>query len=404
MRPRLIIRLENDTDALVRWMAVDAQGAAEGDVRRSDLADAAAAAAGRQVVALVPGADCLLLGARIPTQSRQRLARAVPYALEDQLTEDVENLHFAVGERDAAGRLWVAVVARERMNAWLDALSDAGLDPEQIYPETLALPKSGHAWTVLAEPDRFLVRTGAEAGFAGDPGNLSPLLEAALTEAGDEAPERLLVYEAEGHRAELPDVAPEVERHTVDDATALLAENLSPRRAINLRTGPFARTRALQAQWRRWRVAAVMLAALVVVGTGRAWFENWSLQAESDQLREQINEAYLSAFPGRAPTYPRRQMEQRLAALRSGGDADAAGFLPLINRIAPVIKEGEGVDLSALSYRGDSLQLEFYTANLQQVDRLKQALSRLEGIQVEVRSAQSDGDRVQGRLQITVGS
>ena len=38
-----------------------------------------------------------LLADRSQTAGRQKLLRAVPYAMEEQLSDDIENLHFALG-------------------------------------------------------------------------------------------------------------------------------------------------------------------------------------------------------------------------------------------------------------------------------------------------------------------
>ena len=87
------------------------------------LKDAAAMAVGKQVIVLVPGTDVILTSVTVPTRNRNRMAAAVPYLLEEQLAADVDESHFALGERDAEGRVAVAVVSRARMDAWLAALA-----------------------------------------------------------------------------------------------------------------------------------------------------------------------------------------------------------------------------------------------------------------------------------------
>jgi len=401
MRPRLIVRLSANPESPLSWVALDAQGRAEGPTVAGDAEDLATAARGRQLLGLADGRDVLIVSTRIPTQSRARLSRAIPFALEDQLTEDIDDLHFAPGDRDAAGRLWVAVVARTRMAAWLDATVDAGT-VDQIHPETLALPRHDGAWTVLLAADRFLVRTGPEAGFAGDPGNLEALLEAALEEAGDEAPGRVVVYRPSGLLPQLPETGPTVEFRDVTDATALLAENLDPRHTIPLRVGRFARNNQATAQWRRWRPALALAAALLLLATGRASVEQWRLTQQRDALEQQLVAAFHSAFPGSdiPPGQLRTVMESRLRHLRQGGNAHDSGFLAMLNRVAPVVADTASVSLSALSFRGDTLELELYADSLQTLDHVKRQLAAAGKLDVQVRSAKTDGDRVQGRLLI----
>src|SRR5690625_1998429 len=192
MRARTIIRLGSEPDRPVQWLSLDAEGHPQGPVHSGALADAAEATGGRPAIALLPGFDVLLLSARIPTQSRQKQMRALPFVLEDQLAEDVEDLHFVPGARED-GALSVAVIDKARLREWLDACKSAGIALTQIQPETLALPRGADEWTVLIEDASFLVRTGTHAGFAGARANLLPLLEAALAEA-EQPPTGLRVF------------------------------------------------------------------------------------------------------------------------------------------------------------------------------------------------------------------
>lgn len=401
MRPRIVIRLNSDPQGTVHWVLLDAVGAIESHPESGSLEAAATAARGRQVIALAPTVDVALLSAHIPTQSRQRTQRAVPYALEDQLADDVDRLHFALGQRDGSGRLAVAVVTLEQMGGWLDELTAVGLDVEQIYPEALALPLEDNAWTVLIEGDAFAVRTARQGGFAGDLDNLPVLLQAALTEAGDAAPPKLLVYSAEAPVA-LVEPALEIENRPLDNTTALLATALREKDAIGLRSGPFVRRRSGGGgliNWRRWQLAASLLIAWALISTGVALLQQWRLERQSAQLQAEIEQVYRSAFPGATRVVnPRTQMESRLQTLRKqGGDS---GLLTLLQKIGPILTAEPGVELTALSYRNGDLDIELYARTLQSLDQLTQRLGGLGGIKVELRGATTQGERVQGRLRI----
>ncbi|MBA1149366.1 type II secretion system protein GspL, partial [Ectothiorhodospiraceae bacterium WFHF3C12] len=357
---------------------------------------------GRRVVALACGPDVLLTSAMVPTQSKQRLARAVPYALEDQLAEDVEDLHFATGQMGEEGRLAVAVVDRALMDGWVEALAEAGLDADQVYPEQLAVPLETDSWAVVVDGERFLLRYGAQGGLAGDAANLADMLEACLLEAEDAQPAKIVVHDYSGH-ATLPNVEPAVEHRAVDseDATALLATSLDERRAIPMLVGEYAKSSGWRAHWQRWRAVAVLAALWVVLSTGQAYIEQWQLREEAAQLEQQIIATYRQAFPDADRVIdPRGQMESRLAAMRNQGQGGGQGVLPLLAKVGPVLRGESGLQLTALSYRGGDLDLELYAESLQSIDQLKQRLGRLEGVSVEVRSAKAEGERVQGRLRI----
>ncbi len=82
-------------------------------LRSGPLEQAAQRAAGRHVCVLVPGTDVLLTEPELPAKAGAKLQQIVPYALEEQLAEDIDDLHFAIGKRSGdAPTTPVAVVAR----------------------------------------------------------------------------------------------------------------------------------------------------------------------------------------------------------------------------------------------------------------------------------------------------
>src|SRR5450755_1448661 len=94
-------------------MVVDSRGTPIEAPSSGALANAVAAAAGRHVCVLVPGTDVLLLEPEVPARAGTKLAQIVPCALEEQLADDIDDLHFAIGRRSADSlRTQVAVVAR----------------------------------------------------------------------------------------------------------------------------------------------------------------------------------------------------------------------------------------------------------------------------------------------------
>jgi general secretion pathway protein L len=67
----------------------------------------------------------------------------VPYALEEHLAADIEELHFAIGKRAGDSlRAPVAVVARALLQEWLTTLRAAGLEPSAIYADSDLLPEN----------------------------------------------------------------------------------------------------------------------------------------------------------------------------------------------------------------------------------------------------------------------
>ena len=76
----------------MEWILVDSDGTQLSDPCSGTLVDASIAADDRSVIALVPAADVLLTNVHIPARSSTKIRKALPFALEEDLAEDIERL------------------------------------------------------------------------------------------------------------------------------------------------------------------------------------------------------------------------------------------------------------------------------------------------------------------------
>jgi general secretion pathway protein L len=370
------------------------------------LAQAAPNAAGRQVVVVVPGVDVVLSQVAVPTRNRGRMAAAVPFLLEEQLAADVEESHFALGERDAAGTLAVAIVDRARMDEWLTRLREAGVQPDRMIPDPLLLPYETGEWSLLFEADGVLVRNAPQGGLGIDAANAGFMLQRALAES-EVKPERLRVWLAEGvPAAVLPDdlgIGISHETLRVPPLLFMAAQAHDPH-VIDLLQGPYSRRERLGRLWRPWRPVAALLAVWVVLQFGMEIVHYRQLSDEQARLREDVAKIYLQTFPDAkrvVPGHERDQMEQRLKVLRGGG-GDAGEFIGLLGAVSAPAALGS-VSIDHLSYKAGEIDLDLSIADLQRLDQLKERLADATHMNVEIQSATTRDNGVDARLQIKGG-
>jgi general secretion pathway protein L len=400
MRNTLLIRVGQGEDGGCEWLPLDDAGQPVGRVRSGDLAAAAAEANGRRIVVLVPGIDCLLTQATIPGRNRQKLLRAVPYALEEQLIEDVENSHFSLGPALPGGVYPVVVIATRRIEAILDACRSAGLDVYQLVPDLLAVPCTGDAVCVLIDGDMAMVRTGAYSGFVVETENLGLLLGG--QQQPEDSPARPVTIQMPAG-AVLPDLgAPaagaEITRY--DGSALMLFSQGLDGGFIDLLQGPYSRNQEWGKLWRPWRTTAALLLTGVLLSNILTGVDYFRLRGERDDLNARMQAIFMESFPGaRRVVDPRVQMQQQLEQLQRRAGSSAQ-FLVLLARSADVLRTAKDIEISGASYRAGRLDVDLTAANLQVLDQLKQSLSA-HGLAVEIQSAAADaGQRVKSRLRI----
>lgn len=401
MPETLLIRL-GEQSADVEYLRLNEAGAPVGAVRRGPLTVAAVEANGRRVVVLVPTADVLLTQAAVPTGNRQRVRKAVPFALEEQLADDVDSQHFALGPRDADGQWAVAVVARARMDDWSARLHEAGILPDRLIPEALLLPLQPGASSLLLEADELLLRDTPWSAQTVVAAALPALLE--LLTARNAAGVDVNVWHCGGDLpAWLEPVSAKIEA-CPDGALTLFARQLVQplQEVIDLLQGEYSRKEQYGKLWRPWRAAAALLVAGIVLAGIQHVLALRSLKAESAALRAQIAQTYTQAFPGGRVVDPRAQMEQQLKSLRAQRGAGDDDFLALFAQLGGAFAATPGLELTGVNFREGYLDLELTAGDIQTLEKLKQQLAEQGRLTVDIQSATTGADqRVQGRLRVT---
>lgn len=376
-----------------------------GEIARGPLSAMPAAGESDEVVVFVPAGDVLLATTTLPRQSRQRLQRAVPYALEEQFVDDVESLHVALGNQQGDGRVHAAVVAEEKMQAWLEELQGAGISPAVMMPENLALPRVNGDWSALCMPDgTCTVRSGEQTGFTCERENLAVLAPRHQAEQPVTA-QRVTVTNCTGEDADAAQLEqvfglPASVEACNGDALASLIKGYVSGQGINLCQGKYRIVSPLLKGRRRWLPAAAMLALWLILVFGNSINEYASLRAEDEAYRDKITGLYRQTFPdAKRVVNARVQMEQRLNALRGSSVSDE-GFLALMAEVAAGLAKVKGLDMQTLSYKQGKLDLEIKLGDLQQLDNLKQTLIAIQGIEVDVQSATVKNNKLESRIRI----
>jgi general secretion pathway protein L len=404
----LLLRVPAQDDAPLDWAAADSTGQLLAVPTDEHDAGLRAMAAGRRIALVVPAGDVSHFQVQLPAGNEARLAQLAPFALEDLVSEDLEQLHFAVGRRDAeTGLTTVAVAERARMEQWLARAAALQLRPATLLAESeLAPALPGHVTMLLVDDQLLLRRDGAAAVQlpAADP---LLALELLLGADADLSAVNLAVYASAAqwpaHEAAIEALRERVGAYTVQleagGLLALYARNIVAAQPTNLLQGAYKPVQSQLGGWMRWRAVAMALAALLLVHVAASWLELHGLRGESARLNQSIAQVYGRVFPGQRPgTQPRRQFEQRLAQL-SGGGAQQGELLPLLAALAAAEQNVPIAKLESLSFKTGTMQLRLNTPDAEALELFSQAL-RAAGYGVETLSGSPQGDHYAGQLEV----
>lgn len=399
----------DDSPAHGRWVLCN-NGKPLGTMIKGSLIAAAKAAHDARVIVIVPGEDVVITDVNLPGQNRQRLLTALPFALEEQLIDDVAKLHFVLGPRQGNGNYVVAIVNRDRMQIWSDICEDLGLRVDVMVPDSLALSTSTGAWTILLEDTRSIVRTGVNTGFAVDHSNLNQLLSTTITDAQGITPERIDIIDCRNVNINSKDLSLDsgIELHVTNfkqDSLIWLVEHFDYESPINLISGEYSRKEKVKGQLRKWYPAAIMLVLLLSLNVITNIVNYVLLNNESERLSRSMEDLYKKTFPeAKRVVNAAVQMQQYLDKLQNQtGNSDIA--LPeMLVSVAPILRATPGLVLKSLRYQKGRIDIESEMKNFSALNKLEKNLVDKAGMKVEIKSASQNKNKVVSRIEISRSS
>ena len=316
----LVIRIGERADHLAQWIAVDSTGARRSQPLTGNLTEAGADIGNRQVIVLVPSTEVLTTTVDIPVKGGSRLHAALPYALEDQLAEDIDRLHFAAGTRRSSGRIPAAIVSRKRLAEWIDWLTESGIKPSAMISDNYGLARIPGTISLLVAEGQVMINDGADVELVMQGVSPTDALAAigALDDTADgddresnqaaspAMPKHVLVYcepqDEEKYQHDWLAIRNEMESVDVN----LLSDGVMPRLAVtvasgtgvNLLQGDFGAKTEYSGLLRPWRYAAILLLALGLVGIAAKATDFFMLKRQEAELKQQFEAEYRQIAPG----------------------------------------------------------------------------------------------------------
>ncbi len=342
-----------------------------GDGAPISWADCATELAGRSLALVLPMAVVSACAVKLPTVKARWLRQALPFAVEEWLADDVEQLHLGLGECLADGRHLLLAVRRSLLQGWLAQLAAQGLHVQAIYVDADLLPRDGTQ--VLLHGEHGLLGGGGELRLAFKRRDWDSLA------AGLDEPPQVL---------DEPCPWP------------LLAAGQA--QAINLAQGEFAVQQGA-GQWRPWRSVAALAGLWLVLQLGFDLGQSWYLQRQGDHYAAASQALYKELFP--ADTRIVNLKAQFAEHLTADAVSGQGAFFSLLNHAVSALSEAPHMTVQQLDFsqeRGD-LALQLQADDFASLEQLRQRLQQA-GLQVQLGSASREAQGVSARMLIGGGA
>lgn len=387
----------------MHWWHTDREGSLL-DAGLDTLEALRARFAAERMRALVPPSAVTLYRVRIPVRKASAVRAALPFALEDFLSQELDELHFAAGPRRPDDRVAAAVVEQANMEFWQELFEQAGWRLEALMPLSELHVESPPAGVLRIQRSPWPTGTPLIIVTAADQEPvmmeeelLGFWLQRRLAER--EPDDRILeLYGIDAGTLSLnPETqvipGPEMAQQLLEPA---LRRATDTRPVFNLLTGSYASSMAAP-PWRKMRTAMIAAGVLLAVLAAQFGLEGLTLARERDRLQAEIDNLFDATLPGSRRVDPVTQFRE---ALQNGGSSANEGMGGLLYEVLAVSSKDGKADIREFRATPADMEIELHVASFAELEAIRANLAAKPQLRETLQGADSGAEGVTARLKV----
>lgn len=390
---QLIISIHDRDATSVSWIIFDNEANVIADPKTGPITEIPQPDAATKVIVLIPTIDLLILPVTLPNMPASHRSQAALFTLEEDLAEDIQNLHAAIIENNAQNQFYAIIVEKKLITSWLDKLHAVHIAPIMLVPDVYALPTNENEWTIAINHETVWTKISSEFGIAAESHLIQPILaDLILNEKIIVKPMTIYNYTKQDVSNDFTILGQKIDVVNDSDQSFyinLLSNSKPDELNVNLLQGEFAPQIQNKSQQKRWRLTALMALLLFATIIFTVTIEWIYLTYQDNQLQRQIASLYHTAFPNAeniiSPKFRIQQELNKLTALQH-----QSGFLYLLAIAGQAINRSDGVSIQSLNYTNNSLTMTVQAISAQSLDQVESLLKK-QAITLKRSNTQSTG-------------
>ncbi len=373
MNEFLIVRLSNNQADKTQWLVwseSQQEVIASGELLGQDLSELSTYAQQRRTLVLLSANSLVLSEVDVPAGASRQFESMLPYVVEDELAQDVDQLHFTILNKQG-GKAQYSAVDKVWLELQLTQLTEVGCHIHKVLPDVLALPELG-AISAVELDGQWLLKKSSYLGMSVESDWLPLVAQSEWVKQGDDYLP-LTAYSA------LPELTLPTEQEWRNEQPILVMQLLATgaiNSKVNLLTGSFKPKSSIHKHWKTWRkvaMAAVFLLAVVLVDNV---LKIQRYEAQAQAYRAESERIFRKALPGKSkiPTvsYLKREMDREAQRL-AGGGSDSS-MLEKMTKMPPLLKQVPTLTLTSFKYDSgrDEIRLQAQSSDFQTFEKASQ--------------------------------
>lgn len=318
---------------------------------------------GKSLTILLPGNWLYLTQTQVPSKNADVLEKSIPFAIEEELSNEVEDNYFAF-QQTADGNQDVVAIEKSQLDGIGEAIRNHHLEVNAIYSEFAWLPKVENVIVLWFEEKYALIRFGLDEVMRVSHqqiNQLIPIFKGQLNQIVT-------------NQADLVDHADLLIDNSLNEIKC--KDYLFNHPAIDLYIDKI-KQQSFNQKVDSWRKVYVLLAALLISWLGIQLFQMLQLNSEIEMLKQQQQDVLLRSFPDAAPAElvdPFAAIRSRMQLNSNQSNQRQSIVLDVMQSIGLVKQSIKLIQVNGLRLVNEQLEVQVSAPNISTINNFQQQL------------------------------
>ena len=401
MANKTIIRLNEHSPNHAEWITVNELGRQVTEPEASTLNNFPDEYKTNVIIVLLPALDVTTTFLNLPIKSTNKIKKAIPFALEEDLACDINLLHFSFKKIKNNAYIPVSIIEKKKFHFYQQLLMECNIYPQDITSEIFGLPMIQRTVSVIVEPKKTLINNGLNKAYVLENENIRDLNDL-INEVKEDA-NHVQVYLDNSIQDQYKDLQEEQENINIKLLAGSSLQKISQiivnSNYVNLLQGEYAPKVKLSKFLKPWRYTAYLILALITILMANRTLSYIQLTKYEKNLSARFLYEYQNIQPNANNISDPIRI---ISGLKNANPVktDTSFFLTSLHELSKAMSSGKDILVTSITYQEDVTIIRLIGPNVTLIDTIRREINKNGIFQATILSTNQIANDVESRIEI----
>jgi general secretion pathway protein L len=404
MKTYTLIQLDTQSPNNSQWVSINDSGEFLDSVSKGNISEIDIGNKQNSVIVILPGEEIHHAVLTLPIKSEKKLTKAIPFAMEDRLADEIEKTHFA-HKRLNNDLIQICAINTSKLKAFLETLKSNNIHASAITSDALCVPKIEKTITLLIDSSRIHINNGFDKVFTFESIDIINAVNIVNKDNNIRDIQIFINKEDESLLNKFDQL-----RESFRNVDVNILQNgpfqkysqvIVNHNYIDLLQGKYKDKKDIAQIFKPWRKTASLFLLFVSLLLINNLLNIYSL----NKYERELSAKFLNQYKYFNPRADNVSDPLRIISSIKNNNieiTDESSFIEGLSFISDAIKNNNNASLSSINFQNNNFNIRLQTPNVSILDSIQRNIDRNRDYQAKILTTNQIDDAIESRIEIQV--